>query len=88
MFPQVKTQFSLSQRNFLVTETHLTVAPLMKNWNPRKLLTLVHIHFITSYNYHDGVGKRWHLVKKYQNTRSYYSNNQMKFWPKVGPGNK
>ena len=26
MFPQVKTQFSLSQNNILVTETHLTVA--------------------------------------------------------------
>ena len=87
---QVKTQFSLSQRNFLVTETHLTVAPLMKNWNPRKLLTLEHVHFITSYNYHDGVGKRWHLVKKIPKYEVVlqYSNNQMKFWPKVGPGNK
>ena len=29
MFPQVKTQFSLSLKNFLVKETHLTVAYLL-----------------------------------------------------------
>ena len=37
MFPQVKTQFSLSQKNFLVMETHLTDA---FNWNPRKFLRM------------------------------------------------
>ena len=32
MFPQVKTQFSLSLKNFLVKETHLTVAYLFTVW--------------------------------------------------------
>ena len=30
MVPQVKTQFSLSQKNLLVIKTHLTVAQLRK----------------------------------------------------------
>ena len=30
MLPQVKIQFLLSQKNFLVIETHLTVAKLWK----------------------------------------------------------
>ena len=34
VFPQVKTQFSLSQNMFLVVETHLTVTWLWKTWIP------------------------------------------------------
>ena len=35
MFPQVKTQLSLSFKNFLVVETHLTVAWLRKTGVPK-----------------------------------------------------
>ena len=44
-FQQV-AQFSLIQKTFFTYLTHLTVAPIMKKWNPKKLPTLLSIQYL------------------------------------------
>ena len=43
---QQVAQFSLIQKNFFSYLTHLTVAPIMKKWNPKKLPTLLSIQYL------------------------------------------
>ena len=44
-FQQV-AQFSLIQKTFFTYLTHLTVAPIMKKWNAKKLPTLLSIQYL------------------------------------------
>ena len=44
MFLQVQTQFSLSQKNSLVEETHLTVATLWRNGIPKMTHPIVNAY--------------------------------------------
>ena len=67
MFPQVKTQYSPNQKNFLVTETNLTLAWLWKTGIPKKWLTLLNSAALRYTKYWGNIGLGVRLQKSPKN---------------------